>query len=151
MADEGAGPLLVLAHGDSWERRFQVSSLVASAAAAGQRVDLALFFAALACWAEERWDDPPPPSAPPAPATAPEGGGVPRTVTAERLGDLAFPPLTSLLAPAREGGLLRLHACSASVRLLGLPLERVQARVDTVSGWPTFHRLLGRAGRVVTF
>ena len=145
MAAAGS-PLVLLVHGDGWENRFQVSSLTASAVAAGRRVDLALFFAALACWTEDRWDDPPPDAGGPAAA-----GALPRTVTAERLASLGFPPLTSLLAPGRDAGLLRLHACSASVRLLGLPAADVQSRVDTLSGWPTFHRLIQRAGRVVTF
>src|SRR6476619_4580540 len=47
--------LLILAHGGTWEMSFQVSSLAASVAAAGERVDVALFFAALDAWARGRW------------------------------------------------------------------------------------------------
>ena len=56
--------LFILAQDDAWENRFQVTSLAASAVAAGKRVDLALFFAALAfqlwaLWAQRRslWDN----------------------------------------------------------------------------------------------
>lgn len=96
---------------------------------------LALFFAALAAWVEGRWDDP-------APA---------EVVTPERLAAVDHPPLTDLLAPARESGALRLYACSASARILGLANADVQARVDALAGWPTFHRLAREAERVVSF
>lgn len=117
-----------------------MTSLAASAVAAGQRVDLALFFAALDAWVGERWDDPLPA----------------RRVDPARLESLDMPPLTSMLSPGRsvpEGGgepALRVLACSASSRILGLATAAVQARVDAIAGWPTFHRLIRSAGRVVT-
>jgi predicted peroxiredoxin len=126
--------LLVLAHGDAWEARFQVTSLAASAAAAGQRVDVALFFAALGAWVGERWD-----------AAEPAGA-----VPAERLAELDLPPLTAMLAPGRADGRIRLLACSASARILGLATADVQAKVDVIAGWPTFQRLVRAAGSVVT-
>jgi predicted peroxiredoxin len=126
--------LLILAHGDSWVARFQVSSLAASAAAAGQGVDVALFFTALAAWVGRRWDlpDPRPP--------------VPR----DRLEVLDLPPLTAMLAPGREAGRIRLYACSASTRILGLPAAEVQAEVDALVGWPTFHRMIRQAESTVS-
>jgi predicted peroxiredoxin len=126
--------LLILAHAASWEGRFQISSLAASAAAAGERVDVALFFAALASWAEERWDDldPTPP------------------LSADRLDRLNLPPLSELLAAGREQGLIRLYACSASTRFLALDPARVQARVEAILGWQTFSQMIAEAGRVVT-
>lgn len=126
--------LLILAHGSTWEMRFQISSLAASAAAAGERVDLALFFAALDAWVQERWDelDPAPP------------------LSAERLEALDMPPLTEMLAPGREDGLIHIYACSASTRLLGLDAARVQAKVDILLGWQSFSRMIREAGRVVT-
>ncbi|HEX2252513.1 MAG TPA: hypothetical protein VHQ65_04520 [Thermoanaerobaculia bacterium] len=126
--------LLILAHGASWVSRFQVSSLAASAAAAGQGVDVALFFDALAAWVGRRWDLPEP------------GPPVPR----DRLEVLDLPPLTTLLAAGRESGRIRLYACSASTRILGLPAAEVQAEVDALVGWPTFHRMLRQAERAVT-
>lgn len=126
--------LLILAHGGSWDMRFQISSLAASAAAAGDRVDVALFFGALDAWAQGRWDelDPQPP------------------VSTERLEALDMPPLSEMLAGGREDGMIRLYACSASARMLGLDTAQVQASVDALLGWQSFNRMIREAGRVVT-
>lgn len=127
--------LMILAHGASWEMRFQVSALAASAAAAGEEVEVALFFGSLAAWVEGRWDalDPAPP------------------VSAERLERLDLPPLTSLLAAGRDSGRIRVYACSASTRVLGLDMARVQETVDAVLGWQSLSRMTATAGRVVSF
>ena len=126
--------LLILAHGGSWEMRFQVSSLAASVAAAGERVDIALFFAALDSWVTGRWDDldPQPP------------------LTAERLESFDLPPLSEMLAQGRADSLIRFYACSASTRLLRLDTAKVQASVDVLLGWQSFSRMIREAGRVVT-
>ena len=126
--------LLILAHGGSWNMRFQISSLAASAAAVGERVDIALFFGALDAWARGKWDelDPEPP------------------ISAERLESLAMPPLSEMLTQGREDGLIRLYACSASARMLGLDTAQVQASVDALIGWQSFSRMIQETGRVVT-
>jgi peroxiredoxin family protein len=126
--------LLILAHGGSWDLRFQISSLAGSAGAAGERVDVALFFGALDAWARGRWDelDPQPP------------------LTAHRLEALAMPPLSGMLAAGREEGLVRLYACSASARMLGLDPAQVQASVDAFLGWQSFSRMIRDSARVVT-
>jgi len=126
---------MILAHGGAWETRFQVSSLAASAAAAGEEVEIALFFAALDAWAGGRWDalDPGPP------------------LSAERLEALGLPPLSTLLTPGREAGSIRIYACSASSRILGLDMAGVQEAVDAVLGWQTLSRMTATAGRVVSF
>jgi peroxiredoxin family protein len=127
--------LMILAHGGGWEMRFQVSALAASAAAAGEEVEVALFFGALDAWVAGRWDalDPAPP------------------ISAERLERLDLPPISSLLSAGRESGLIRIYACSASSRVLGLEMERVQETVDAVLGWQTLSRMTATAGRVVSF
>jgi len=126
--------LLILAHGGSWEMRFQVSSLAASVAAAGERVDVALFFAALHSWVTGGWDalDPQPP------------------LTAERLESFDLPPLSEMLAQGRADGLIRFYACSASTRLLGLDAAKVQASVDVLLGWQSFSRMIRETPRIVT-
>lgn len=126
--------LLVLSHADTWDRRFQVSSLAASAAASGVRVDLALFFGALDAWVRGTWDelDPAPP------------------LDASKLEALGAPQLSQMIETARETGALRLYACSASMRFLGLPAAEVQAKVDVIAGWQTFSKLALQARQVVT-
>jgi peroxiredoxin family protein len=126
--------LLILAHGGTWDMRFQISSLAASAAAGGDRVDIALFFAALDAWVEGRWDDIDP--APP--------------LSADRIEGLGMPPLSEMLASGREEGLIRVYACSASSRFLDLEAARVQGAVDAVLGWQSFARMIRESGRVVT-
>jgi peroxiredoxin family protein len=126
--------LLILAHGGSWNMRFQISSLAASVAAVGERVDVALFFGALDAWGRGRWDelDPEPP------------------VSAERLESLGMPPLSEMLAQGREDGLIRVYACSGSARMLGLETAQVQASVDAILGWQSFSRMIRDSSRVVT-
>jgi predicted peroxiredoxin len=115
--------------------RYQISSLAASAAASEGHVDLAFFFGALDRWARGQWDvlDPQPP------------------LTAERLESFGMPPLSEMLIPGRENGLIHLYACSASGRLLGLDPVQLQASVDAVLGWQSFSRMIQQAGRVITF
>jgi predicted peroxiredoxin len=55
-----------------------------------------------------------------------------------------------MLAPGRSDGLIRLFACSASVRLLGLDTATVQTSVDALLGWQSFARMIRDSGRVVT-
>jgi peroxiredoxin family protein len=126
--------LLILAHAGTWEMRYQISALAASAAAAGERVDVCLFFAALDSWGRGRWDelDPGPP------------------LSAERLESLGLPPLSEMLEGGRGEGLIRVYACSASVRLLGLDMAAVQASVDALLGWQSFARMIRETARVVT-
>lgn len=126
--------LFILAHGGTWDLRFQISSLAASAVAAGETVEIALFFGALDAWARDRWDDLDP--------------ALP--VTPERLEALDLPPLSSMFADGRQSGALRLFACSASARFLGLELAAVQARVDAILGWQSFAQRIREAGAVVT-
>ena len=128
------GRLLILAHGGTWDRRFQISSLAASAASAGRGVDIALFFAALRSWVSGHWDalDPEPP------------------LGVARLRELAMPPLTSMLEGGRSQGLIRLYACSASMRLNALDTATTQAAVDAILGWQSFSRMIEKAQSVVT-
>lgn len=126
--------LLLLAHAATWDRRFQVSSLAASAGASGVQVDVALFFGALDAWVRGSWDalDPAPP------------------LDATTLEALDPPKLSAMIDGARQGGSLRLYACSASMRFLGLSAAEVQAEVDIIAGWQTFSKLALEARQVVT-
>lgn len=127
--------LLLLAHGATWDLRYQISALAASATALGDEVELALFFGALDAWVRGDWDrlDPAPP------------------LTAAGIEAIAFPPLSTLVAGARSTGRLRIYGCSASVRLLGLDPAHCLTRLDSFAGWPTFAQKIAEADRVVGF
>lgn len=126
--------LLILAHAGHWDGRFQITSLAASAAAAGRQVEIALFFHALEAWVEGRWDllDPQAP------------------LTADRLAGLDLPPLSEMLATGRAEGKIRLFACSASARFYDLDRAQVQAKVDAILGWQSFSERIQASTRVVT-
>jgi peroxiredoxin family protein len=130
----GDANLLILAHGGSWDRRFQICSLAASEAATGRAVDVALFFAALRSWVAGEWDalDPEPP------------------LLAGRLQALGMPPLRAMLEAGRAQGLIRIYACSASLRLYGLDPAAAQRSVDAILGWQSFARMIEKARSVVT-
>ncbi len=61
-----------------------------------------------------------------------------------------MPPLTSMIEPGRSQGLIRLYACSASMRLYGLDTGGTQAAVDAILGWQSFSRMIEKARSVVT-
>lgn len=126
--------LLILASGSTWDSRYQVSALAASAAAAGDRVKIALIGATLATWVRGEWDrlDPAPP------------------IESARIEELGFPGLSSILDRALETGNVTIYGCSAVARLLDLDLAEAQARVDALVGWPSFSRMIAKADRVVT-
>jgi predicted peroxiredoxin len=123
-----------LAHEESWEHRFQVSSLAATAAANGKHVGIAFFFAALRIWSTDRWSDFDPAA----------------TVDPTRIEGMGLPPLSDYLEDGRAAGLIHIYACSASIRLLGLDQAQVQERVDAIFGWQTISGLIDQAGSVVT-
>ncbi|MDX1383490.1 MAG: hypothetical protein R3190_07605, partial [Thermoanaerobaculia bacterium] len=86
-------------------------------------------------WVEDRWD-----AIDPGPA-----------IDAAHLASLGLPPLSELLVGGRQDGLVRLFACSASVRILDLDAGAVQSRVDAILGWQSFARMIESAEKVVGF
>ena len=132
---EGAWLLLLCERG-GFAPLHQAASAAASALAMGQRVDLVLFHGALGRYLDGQVDriDPGQPYAD-SYRDAVESGRV--------------IPVSGVLAAAREAG-LGLHACSASVALLGRTPAEVLERVDEVVGWPTIHGWMARADRVLS-
>lgn len=126
--------LLILANGSSWESRYQITALAASAAIAGDRVKVALLNSSLGIWVRGEWDrvDPAPP------------------IEVSRIEELGFPSLSSMLDQALATGNVTIYGCSAAARFLGLDLAEVQERVDALIGWQSFSRMIAKADRVVT-
>lgn len=121
------GPLVILLHGEGWHARWLAVSLALTAAASGDRVELALFGAALRAWVEGRFDE-----------------GAPREADGARVGSLA-----GMLEEGRRDLGLRLVACDTAVRLAGLDPGLAAARL-TLTSIPA---LWGEAreGRLVAF
>ncbi|MFT3915931.1 MAG: hypothetical protein QM704_18050 [Anaeromyxobacteraceae bacterium] len=126
MTDRGT-PLLVLAHGASWEDRYQAVTVAVTAASLGDRVVLALFFDPLRRLVEGRLDEGAPPSA-----------------AAAKVGDLG-----AALEDGRALG-LEVVACETAVRLAGLDPEAVRGKVDRLASLPSLWAW-ARHGRVATF
>jgi peroxiredoxin family protein len=120
-------PLVVLVHRAAWEDRYQAVTLAVTAAAHGEPVTVALFFAPLRLWVAGDFDE-----------------GAPPTAAAARV--------TSLRATLDEGRRelgLRVVACETAVRLAGLDPAVAAAALDALEPLPSIWRR-AREGRVIT-
>jgi predicted peroxiredoxin len=100
---------VVLLHRGEEDSLYEGAAMAAAAASLGISVTLVWFDAALAALVADRLDEPDGP-----------GGSA-----------------AALLAAARETGLIRSLACSASAVNRKLGIERVREKVDDIVGWPT--------------
>ena len=130
--------LVILLHSHAHDRVYQAASLCLAASSMGWPCHLFLFYQALAAFVGGAWDTGPGEmNAPEAVGAGHRFDGWSRSV--ERgFEDAGFPPVAELLEKARseEGG-LKLYACSASVKVLGLDPGVVRRRVDEIVGLPT--------------
>ena len=131
-------PLVVFLHSDGYDRIYQAVNMIATAAGAGRRCYLFLFYHALGSYVAGAWDDMVlSPSA--GSADSPAGEPPPWARTLQRSFELAnVPSLYEVLEQAREGeGGLSVYACSNSMRFLDLDSEDVKRRVDGIVGLAT--------------
>lgn len=114
--------LLLLCHRGGWEHAYQSASAAATAATMGWRVDVVLYFDALARWIDGRLDEA-------------DDGEHERVELAE---ERDVRPPSALFAAARASGRFRVHACSASLGLIDRDVEAIDGTgIDDVIGWPT--------------
>jgi len=119
-------PVLILLRSADWESRYQATTLALTAAALGDRVQLALFGGALRAWVEGRFDE-----------------GAPQV--ALNLGSLA-----GMLDDGRRDLGVEVVACDTAIRIAGLEPEEARHKLDAVRGLPEiWHHSDG--GRVLTF
>ena len=109
---------VIYAHSGEPERIHQVATLAASAAANGDEVHVILFFGALRRFVDDELDK-----------AAPAGEDARGAHSAEEL-----------IEAARRLGKLKLYACAAQPKLLGLAPEDVTDVVDEVISLPEFMR-----------
>jgi peroxiredoxin family protein len=120
-------PLVIFLHAESWEARYQATTLAVTAAALGDAVTVALFFGPLKLWAEGRFDE----GAPPQAAAARVAG------------------LRETLEEARRDLGLRVVACDTAVRLASLEPDRVRSVLDEITTLPALWRT-AQGGRVLS-
>ena len=130
-ADRGVAVFL---HGGDYDRLHQGAAIAAAAAAADRPVELFFFWWALARLAEGGLARPDFPGRPDADEVA------------HRFEARGWPTAAALLASARETGRCRVHACSASLEMLGLRPDAVEGFVDSILGWSA---ILARTAGVV--
>ena len=119
-------PVAVFLHSGQYDRLHQGAAIAAAAAASGRPVEVYFFWWALerlAAGALERPDF----SGTLGPGPADELG--------HRFEQRGFPSAAALFVAARETGLCRLFACSASLELLGLRPGQIESQVDSILGW----------------
>ncbi len=109
---------VIYAHSGEPERIHQIATLAASAAANGDEVHVILFFDALRRFVDDELD-----------TATPAGEGARGAHSAEEL-----------IESARRLGKLRVYACAAQPKLLGLAPEDVVDVVDEVISLPEFMR-----------
>ena len=109
---------VIYAHSGDAERIHQIATLAASAAANGEEVHAILFFGALKRFVDDDLD-----------AAPPAGEGARRT-----------PSAAELIDAARRLGRLKVYACAAQPKLLGMAPEDVADVVDEIISLPEFMR-----------
>jgi len=124
-------PLAIFAHSDGYDRLFQVASMALTAAHSGRQVMVVFFFWALEAFVSGRMDEP---------VLAAESQSAAAEVK-RRILTGNNPPPSEMLRMARETGLVKLYACSASVQYTGLDLAETASKVDEVVGLATILRL----------
>ena len=124
-------PLVIFAHSDGYDRLYQVASLALTAAHSGRQVIVVFFFWALDAFVSGRMDEP---------VFAAESQSAAEEVKRRMLTG-NNPPPSEMLRMARETGLVKLYACSASVQYTGLDLAETASQVDEVVGLATILRL----------
>ena len=142
--------LVMFLHSHRYDRLLQAMSLVLTASSMGWHCNLFLFYGALASCVEGTWDE-----VNLASGVADEAhglGSLPKWAAKlqthfERSGNLS---LYEMLKKARaESGGVRVCACSASCKSLGLDPTSVRQMVDEIVGLPTMLRVAEEAEHVM--
>ncbi len=127
MADGSAKKLCILCHGSSFDKLHTIIGLTATAAALGMEAHLFLTYGALWRVAKGSLDE-----------ALPRHDDDEVNVLYQRAVDSgALPSLEDLLENAKEIGVVRLYACTTSIKVLRLTPEEL-ARVDAPMGHATF-------------
>lgn len=133
--------LVVFLHSHRYDRLYQAVSLLLSASSMGWSCHLFLFYGALGSYMAGTWDEV---NITSADDTAPDH-------TLQRgFEEGNLPSLYGMLEKARgESSRLRVCACSASCKVLGVDIAAVREKVDEVVGLPTMLQIAENARHVL--
>ena len=115
------GKLAIFLHSGDYDRVHQGLSIAVAGASAGRKVEVYFFWWALDRLIRDDLD---------VPLFGPE-----RAELADDFTEKGFPTIRELIAAARSSGLVRLHACSGSLAILGKTAEAIEGKVDELVGW----------------
>ena len=143
-------PVVICLHSDSFDRIYQAVNTLLTAASAGQRCYLFLFYHALGAYMDGAWDDMRISSSP-GRVQDPRDQAPPWQRKLERSFELGnLPSLYELLDRAKNaGGPVGVYACSNSTQYLGLDPADVKKRVDEIVGLATIQDISSDAGQVL--
>jgi peroxiredoxin family protein len=145
-----SSPLVIFLHSDSYDRVYQAVNMILTAASAGRKCYLFLFYHALGAYMSGEWDNL---------KVAPSAGrctdnfeeAPPWAQTLKQSFEVAnTPSLYEMLARAKEtGGEVALYACSNSVQYLDLDPADVKGRVDEIVGLVTMLEISSQSCQVL--
>jgi peroxiredoxin family protein len=143
-------PLVIFLHSDGYDRIYQAVNMIATAAGAGRRCYLFLFYHALGSYMAGAWDNMNLSSSAGRVDGAP-GESPPWARTLERSFELAnLPSLYEVLERAKEEeGEVSVYACSNSMRYLDLEPDGVKRHVDGIVGLATMLEVSSDAAQVL--
>ncbi len=121
---------VIYAHSGEYDRLYQVATMAVSAAANGDEAHVILFFHALKRFVDDDLEGVFAPS-------SPEGSATPGK---EGVRGAKPSSISELIDSARQLGKLRLYACAAQPRLMGLASEDLADIVDEIISLPDFMR-----------
>lgn len=119
--------LAIFAHSGTYDKLYQVVTIAVTAASMGRDVYIFLFFWALKSFVKDGGLD--------AMNFPPEYGGE-GPALGQRMKRLNPTSLQDMLNEVKKLGRIKVYACSANVKYMGLDDERVREKVDEVVGLP---------------
>ena len=137
--------LVVFLHSSRYDRLYQAASLLLTASSMGWPCYLFLFYDALGSFIAGTWDEVNIASSSAEPALPPWARQLQEGFESANLPSL----YDTLRKAADENGGLKILACSASCRMLGLDVSQVRDRVDEIVGLPTMMQIAEEAKHVL--
>ncbi len=118
--------VVIFAHSGTYDKLYQVVTIAVTAASMGRDVSIFLFFWALKRFVEGNLDT----------RDFPHEYGKEGLALGQRMEELNLTTLQEMLEEVRKLGNIKIYACSANVKYMGLDDEDVKAKVDEVLGLP---------------